>query len=116
MVICSDFEKVYEIAPVFRAENSFSHRHMTEFMGLDLEMCFEEHYHEVLDLFDNLFTSIFRKLKTQFADEIAVVKAQYPHEEFLFLDKTLRLEFKEGIQMLRDAGVELGDFDDLRYT
>lgn len=47
LVICSDFEKVYEIAPVFRAENSFTHRHMTEFIGLDLEMAFEEHYHEV---------------------------------------------------------------------
>lgn len=47
MVICSDFERVYEIAPVFRAENSFTHRHMTEFMGLDIEMAFEEHYHEV---------------------------------------------------------------------
>lgn len=32
---------------VFRAENSFTHRHMTEFVGMDLEMAFEEHYHEV---------------------------------------------------------------------
>jgi aspartyl/asparaginyl-tRNA synthetase len=46
-VICADFEKVYEIAPVFRAENSFTHRHMTEFIGLDLEMAIDEHYHEV---------------------------------------------------------------------
>lgn len=33
MMICSDFERVYEIAPVFRAEDSNTHRHMTEFMG-----------------------------------------------------------------------------------
>ena len=32
---------------VFRAENSFTHRHLTEFVGLDLEMAFYEHYHEV---------------------------------------------------------------------
>ena len=33
--------------PVFRAENSFTHRHLTEFVGLDLEATFFEHYHEV---------------------------------------------------------------------
>ncbi len=47
MAVCSDFERVFEIGPVFRAENSNTHRHMTEFMGLDLEMAFEFHYHEV---------------------------------------------------------------------
>lgn len=30
MLICGDFERVFEIAPVFRAENSQTHRHMTE--------------------------------------------------------------------------------------
>lgn len=30
MLIAGDFEKVFEIGPVFRAENSNSHRHMTE--------------------------------------------------------------------------------------
>jgi aspartyl-tRNA synthetase len=48
MLISSDFEWVFEIAPVFDAENSFTYRHLTEFVGLDLEMAFEEHYHEIL--------------------------------------------------------------------
>lgn len=48
MCIAADFERVYEIGPVFRAENSNTHRHLTEYTGLDLEMAFEEHYHEVL--------------------------------------------------------------------
>lgn len=32
---------------VFRAEDSNTHRHLTEFVGLDVEMAFNEHYHEV---------------------------------------------------------------------
>ncbi len=32
---------------VFRAENSNSHRHLCEFVGLDVEMAIFEHYHEV---------------------------------------------------------------------
>lgn len=47
MAICADMEKVFEIGPVFRAEKSFTHRHLCEFVGLDLEMAFKEHYHEV---------------------------------------------------------------------
>lgn len=47
MAICADFERVFEIGPVFRAENSFTHRHMCEFTGLDLEMEIKEHYFEV---------------------------------------------------------------------
>ncbi|KAJ2425489.1 aspartate--tRNA ligase dps1, partial [Coemansia sp. RSA 2531] len=46
MCIAADFGKVYEIAPVFRAENSQTHRHLTEYVGLDLECAFREHYHE----------------------------------------------------------------------
>ena len=112
MMICSDFEKVYEIAPVFRAENSLTHRHMTEFMGLDMEMSFNEHYHEVLETLGELFVDIFDGLKTQYLNEIEVVNRQYPFEEFKYLQKSLILQFPEAIKMLRDAGVEIGDFED----
>ena len=32
---------------MFRAEDSNTHRHLCEFVGMDIEMCFYEHYHEV---------------------------------------------------------------------
>lgn len=47
MAICADFSKVYTIGSVFRAEDSNTHRHLTEFIGLDLEMAFDFHYYEV---------------------------------------------------------------------
>lgn len=87
---------------------------MTEFVGLDLEMAFDEHYHEVLDLFDGLFVHMIKGLKTRYAAEIEVVKRQFPFEDFEFLDKSLRLEFPEAVKMLREAGVEMGDFDDFK--
>eukprot|EP00966_Prymnesium_polylepis_P033220 772601-Prymnesium_polylepis.2 len=46
MAIASDFERVFEIGPVFRAENSNTRRHLCEFVGLDLEMTFKQHYNE----------------------------------------------------------------------
>ena len=47
---------------VFRAEDSNTHRHLTEFVGLDLEMTFDYHYHEVLAVIGDLFVQIFRGL------------------------------------------------------
>lgn len=113
MAIAADFDKVFTVGGVFRAEDSNTHRHLTEFVGLDLEMAFKFHYHEVVDTIGNLFTSIFRGLRDNFQDEIAAVSAQFPHEPFRFLDPPLRLEFPEAVEMLREAGVEMGDEDDL---
>lgn len=60
MAICSDLGRVYEIGPVFRAENSYTHRHLCEFTGLDMEMAIAESYHEVLDVLDALFVHMFQ--------------------------------------------------------
>ncbi|KAI3626296.1 hypothetical protein CBS9595_001657 [Malassezia furfur] len=113
MAISADFGRVFEIGPVFRAEDSNTNRHMTEFTGLDLEMAFKEHYHEVSDLLNELFFFIFTELPKRYGAEIATVKRQYPSEDFLVPEKPVNLNFKEAIQMLRDAGYEVGDLDDL---
>ena len=45
--------------------------------------------------------------------EIATVNRQFPSEPFTFLDPPLRLEFPEAVEMLRQAGEQIGDDDDL---
>ena len=105
---------------VFRAEDSNTARHLTEFMGLDLEMAIEEHYHEVVDVLDSVFLAIFKGLKENYSNEVETIRKQFPCDEFTYLDETLKLRFAEGIQMLREAGAknldgtELSDTDDLR--
>ena len=47
MAISGDLDRVFEVGPVFRAEKSNSRRHLCEFVGLDLEMSFHQHYNEV---------------------------------------------------------------------
>jgi aspartyl-tRNA synthetase len=70
MCIAGDMGRVYEIGPVFRAENSNTHRHLTEYTGLDLEMEIDNHYHEVMNTLDQLFLHIFRGLYNNFRDEV----------------------------------------------
>ncbi|GAV63646.1 tRNA-synt_2 domain-containing protein/tRNA_anti domain-containing protein [Cephalotus follicularis] len=113
MSICGDFGRVFEIGPVFRAEDSFTHRHLCEFTGLDVEMEIKKHYSEVMDVVDRLFVKMFDYLNENCKKELEAVGRQYPFEPLKYLPKTLRLKFEEGIQMLKDANVEVDPLGDL---
>jgi len=115
MLIASRFQKVMEIGPVFRAENSNTARHLTEFTGLDLEMEFEENYHEVMGVLEDLMLFIFRELNARYKKETELVRGVYHIEDFKLPESgnVPRIPFQEGIAMLREAGEEVGDYDDL---
>jgi aspartyl/asparaginyl-tRNA synthetase len=115
MLIASRFQKVMEIGPVFRAENSNTARHLTEFVGLDLEMEFQENYHEVMGVLEELMLFIFGELNARYKKETELVRGVYHIEDFKLPEagKVPRIPFKEGIAMLREAGEELNDYDDL---
>ena len=53
MFMNGGFERVYEIAPVFRAEKSHTSRHLTEFTGVDFEMAFIKDENDVMDVLTN---------------------------------------------------------------
>ncbi|KAI9652121.1 MAG: aspartate--tRNA ligase dps1 [Trizodia sp. TS-e1964] len=118
MEICSGTERMFTIGPVFRAEKSNTHRHMTEFTGLDVEMAFEEHYWEVLNLLEELFIFIIKGLKENCKEQVAVCREQYPVEEFRLPEdgKMLRLSFSEGAKILSEAGVKQSEYEDLSTT
>ncbi len=82
MVICGDMQKVFEIGPVFRAEDSNTPRHLCEYTGLDMEMAFKEHYFEVLDVLADMFVHIFEGLEKRYGKELACLAEQYPFEPF----------------------------------
>ncbi|KAE8449011.1 hypothetical protein EG329_008599 [Mollisiaceae sp. DMI_Dod_QoI] len=99
-------KRVYCVGPVFRAENSNTPRHMTEFIGLDLEMEIDEHYHEVMHMLEGVLLYIFKGLSTNYREEIELVRTIYPSEEFLLPEegKEVRLTFAEGQALLRAEG------------
>lgn len=113
MAIASDFDRVFTIGAVFRAEDSNTHRHLTEFVGLDLEMAFSYHYHEVVDVIAAMFVEIFKGLQTQYATEIETIRQQYPADDFKFLEPSLRLEYTEAIALLAEAGVNMDPEEDM---
>jgi len=113
MAVIGDMERVFEIGPVFRAENSNTPRHLCEFTGLDIEMAFKDHYFEVLDLIGECFYYIFEGLNQRFSKELNVFNNQYPFEPIKYSKNALKLSFSEGVELLKSHGITQDLYEDL---
>lgn len=73
MAMASGLEKVFEVAPAFRAENSNSYRHATEFTSFDLEWSYIDSYKDVLLFEQRLLTYALDKIKDKYGEIIKEV-------------------------------------------
>lgn len=64
MAMASGFEKIFMLGPVFRAELSFTTRHMTEFTGWDFEIAYINSHHDVMDSEEAMLKAGFARLKS----------------------------------------------------
>ena len=78
MAIASGLEKVFTFGPVFRAEKSYTTRHVTEFTGWDFEFAFLESHHDIMDVEEKLLVSGFKKLQETVLPEIEVPTQPFP--------------------------------------
>lgn len=69
------FERVFEIAPAFRAEPSATTRHMSEVMMLDIEMGFVNSHDEVLDTVGGMTIDVVRRAYDEHADDLKSLNA-----------------------------------------
>ncbi len=70
MAIAAGMNKVFEVAPCFRAENSNTNRHATEFTSFDLEFSYIDSYEDVMDLEEDLLIAGLTKVKEKYGDKI----------------------------------------------
>lgn len=58
-----------------------------------------------------MFRHIFEGLESRYAEELAVIREQYPSEPVQFTEKPLIIHWAEGMQMLRQAGHQVSGLD-----
>jgi aspartyl-tRNA synthetase len=63
MAIASGFEKVFMTGPVFRAEASYTSRHVTEFTGWDFEFANIDSHLDIMALEERVLKSAFAKVQ-----------------------------------------------------
>ena len=113
MAMAAGFERIFEIGPVFRADPSFTSRHMTEFTGVDFEMSWIESHEDVMTFAENWLAYVYAEVKARHGDaikEVFGVELEVPQVPFP------RLTMSEAYQILKDQGYKLpperkGDLD-----
>ena len=70
MAMAAGMDRVFEVAPCFRAENSNTNRHATEFTGFDLEFAHIDSYEDVMSLEEDLLIAGLTKVKEKYGDKI----------------------------------------------
>ncbi len=103
MAMASGFDRVFICGPIFRAEESFTSRHMTEFTGWDFEMSFIDSHHDVMDAEEKLLVAGFEEVAKQFPDlNLEIPTMPFP-----------RITMLEAKEILAGLGVESGEEHDL---
>lgn len=101
MAIAAGIERVFEIGPVFRAEPSFTARHATEFIGVDIEMAWIDDVEDVMAFEERLLAHTMARVADAHADAIAEhfgVPVNVPAVPFP------RVTMAEAVKLLRDIG------------
>lgn len=93
------YERVFEIAPAFRAELSATTRHMSEVTMLDIEMGFVKNHDEVLDMVGDLTIHALREVYKDHADDLKSLNAP----ELILTDRVPKLTVAEIHQLYTKA-------------
>jgi len=70
MMMAAGFEKVYEIGPIFRAEEHNTTKHLNEATSIDIEVSFTDH-HGVMNILEDLIRTVYQFVNTRCSEEIA---------------------------------------------
>lgn len=77
-ILVTAFERVFSVNHIFRAEPSFTTRHLTEATSLDAEFGFIDSWQDVLDMQEYVVRYIFNEVNTKCSSELALFKATLP--------------------------------------
>ena len=72
------YERVFEIAPVFRAEHHDTSRHLNEYISMDFEMGFIESFEEIMEMETGVLKYIMNLLKTEYKNEVELLHIDIP--------------------------------------
>jgi len=94
MAMAAGFERVFITGPVFRAEPSYTTRHMTEFTGWDIEVSYIDSLEDLMSELENAFICGFEQVKMTLLPELNVPAKNFP-----------KLTMHEAKERLKAAGV-----------
>ncbi len=102
------FERVYEIAPVYRAEKHDTNRHINEYTSVDLEMGFIESFYDIMELETKMLRDTMEFLSSEYKNEIEILNVKLPK-----IDEIPAIKFMEAKTLIsKTYGREIKDYHD----
>lgn len=92
------FDRVFEIAPVYRAEKHSTSRHLNEYIGLDFEMGFINDMYDVMNMETAMLRFLMGYLKENYANEIKILGADIPE-----VTEIPTIRFEEAVTLIKGS-------------
>ncbi len=99
MAMASGFDRIFEVAPCFRAENSNTNRHTTEFTSFDLEFSYIDSYEDVMNLEQEMLTYALEKVKEEYGE---IIKNVFDRDVVVPTDKFPRIKLNDLYDVLEE--------------
>ena len=101
-------DRVFEIGPYYRAENSHTVRHLTEFTSVDIEAAFID-YEDAMDVVECVVGSVIREFQSSHRNDLELAG----QKSDLTFAKIERVTYEQCIDELAKTGEKLHFGDDL---
>lgn len=92
------YDRVFEIAPVFRAEKHNTTRHLNEYTSVDFEVGYIDDFTEIMALEQEMLRHAFRFLREHYEKELVLLKVELPN-----VDKIPMVRFDEAKRLVSET-------------
>ena len=108
LMMSGGLDRVFEIAPIFRAEEHDTRRHLNEASSIDIEASFIDH-EDVMVLLENLVNHVYKEVAEKGASHLETLGVELEIPQLPFK----RITYEEAINLASANGEELEWGDDL---
>src|SRR5205807_293435 len=109
MLMSTGLDRVFEIAPAFRAEPSDTVRHVTEFESFDGEVAWIERQEDVFGFLEGAVDQAIQRVRAAGKSDLELLGASPVRPKLPFK----RVRYEEALEILRGQGKRLRDGDDI---
>jgi aspartyl-tRNA synthetase len=107
-LLAASLERVFEIGPAWRAEESDTPYHLAEFISIDIEAAFMD-YEDVMRILEGVVYEVVKAVKQENEDDLKILNYS-PPEISLPLP---RVKYIDAVRILKNRGIEIEVGEDL---
>ncbi|MHA1627261.1 MAG: aspartate--tRNA(Asn) ligase [Candidatus Asgardarchaeia archaeon] len=109
LALVGGLDRVFEIAPAYRAEEHNTPRHLNEYISVDAEIAWIKDEEGPMEVLENAVSYAVEKVREEARRELEVLGLDVPRLKTPFL----RLTYKKALDLLEDYGKEIEFGEDI---